>query len=335
MNRTVALVALVASVVLVAGCATTPPAASPSQPSPAQTAAQAVETGETAPAAVFGGECASVLTDEQLATVFGGEARSLTYELAYRPDGVLVQQFGGVRCLWRGGDENAAFDYYLDAAALPASALDGASISSKPCEVLAGFEVRCEVAVEAHGVLFSTLLGLPEETTLDDADGFAAQLAEAFESNASTQDDYLAPIQAGDAWPLDFSCADLAIDVPELLGNDNLDLTPDLFETHESPVERVLWGDRQALGCSWVDNSGQGSTVQVVALGGAAWAAEPFSADYPVDGVDSVTVSDEAGLRTFNVVDGPNWLQLSASSVNDEQVAALIHALVDALDGAN
>ena len=336
MNRPVSLAALAAAVLVATGCAATPPAASPPQSSPSaapNVAPQVPETGESAPAAVFDGDCAKVLTNEQLETIFGAQAVALPYELTSRPDGVLVQQLGGVRCLWRGGDENAAFDYYLDSAALPASALGSETIASEPCSLIAGVEVRCEIAVDANGVLLSTLLGLPEDTKISAAESFAAQLAETFEANSATQTGYLAPIQADTAWPLDFSCDDLGVDVPELLGVDSLEPTPELFETYETPVERVLWGDRQALGCSWVGRGGNsGFVVQIVALGGAAWAADQDRPVYPVDGVDSVYLSESGSTRIFDAVDGPNWVQVSTSGISATKTTTLTAAVVAALD---
>jgi hypothetical protein len=338
MNRSVPFAALTAALLLVAGCSAPVPVENPSTPSSSPSSSsvgepQEPETGEAAPAPVFDGECAQVLTDEQLATIFDVDAETDPYRLTSRPDNFLVQQLGGLRCLWSGGEDDEPFIFYLDGAALAASALGSRAVSPQSCELLDGFEVRCEIVAEANGLLLSTILGLPESTDLSEADDLAAQVATAFESNAAASAAYRAPVQSPDAWPLDFSCDDLDLDVSAIFGRSGFELVDDLFETHETPVERVLWGDRQALGCSWVVREGSNDfMVQIVALGGAAWAADDSGALYPVDGVDAVYTSESGSTRLFDAVGGPNWVQVSTSGVSAEKTGSFVAAAVAALN---
>ena len=119
-----ALVVPVLVAVAFSGCTTETTDSSVKEPSgaglptPTPTATQARETGLVAPARVFGGDCANLVTDAEVRQLLGVSDVAL-YAWDFAPE-MTAELYGGVHCQWNSVPVGLAG---LDIAALPADAV--------------------------------------------------------------------------------------------------------------------------------------------------------------------------------------------------------------------
>lgn len=337
MNRTAfAAVALFATLAL-AGCApSVSEVAAPEVPVVTPAPTQAPENGEAAPAQVFGGDCDQVLTDAQLVDIFGVTPVPTVpldpNAVVYRPDNALIRQLGGLDCRWSDDLELATYD--LRTSVVPATSIDAQDVALRGCPDDA-YEPTCEFAFTAHGLTFSGALSGPNEASAAEQKLLVTELTDAFAANATTQDDYLPPIQAASAWPLDFDCSSVEGLVKAGTNNPALVYDGYGYNAYPTPVERALWGSRDTLACMWASPTTRGSTeftyFTFSYLGGAAWAADRTGTPYEFEGVDGATTATD-DTRAINIVDGVNWMYVETSPGHDAEAKATILAIIAELD---
>jgi hypothetical protein len=325
--------AIVATLAL-AGCApSAEPVAEPEVPVVTPTPTRAPETGEAAPAAVFGGGCDAVFTEAQLVEVFavGGATVGEAGRGPGNPDESLIAQLGGVNCVWDASDVEGTFHYMLYGSVIPAVSVDASDVALNDCYV--GPEGYCEFATTSGGLTLSGMLYLKEGSDRAAFDSRIDAVTAAFADSATTQAGYLPPVQAATAWSLDFECSSVQSLVLGGIGSPDLPVLEGGYDAFPTPAERELWGSRDTLACGWLGkNTDPGvSYLSFSFLGGAAWAVDRSGTPYEIEGVDFASSSVD-GFQTIEVVDGVNWLQVYVTPGHDPEVKAMIVELLAVLN---
>ena len=350
--------------VLLAGCAPTPsaptaaptpPVAESQTPTPTPVAIQQPETGLVQPAQVFGGDCDSIFSINELTDILGSSAM---------PTGVpentgdasvfLTAQSGGLTCSWASSDyANGIVITVVPAALLP---LTTAEACAKDPYDSAG--VECAMEAESNetrlsGKVWFAKAGARNKTK-------TAKLVSIFDEKAAATEPVPLPIANADSWsnPVECSILEPLLDNPTMLGG-----TGDLqiyqgngSDVYFTPAEHVLYGfddkaDQVACAFTTADpnreltkaeiKAGKISEISFSLVGGAAWVEDELSGwdgakKISIDGIDSaylVTNGDESGTFECVVVfDGPNMLSASTAVGGAKKTFASIALVVEALN---
>jgi hypothetical protein len=305
---------------------------------PTPSATQARETGLEAPKQVFGGECASLFSDEELSEALGVPMAAQDRDLGRKLDPVqsTVEQIGGIQCWW---ESPAKSGIWLWAFVFPDAAIEYDE-AGYGC-VSTGFEGNdCELESVVAGVRISGILGdsygastasgLKKSTSRHTA--LLTLFAERVESVPAT----LAPIPAIGAWSVRPDCK-------AVVAAGDFTTVPGLGANAKGRttgfIGGYLPGFLQSLHCDgsvgcFID--GESVEVDFFAFGGQRWKgaasvekgkAKPLT----VDGLEAVYVSDNSdGTHTIDVLDGPNWLRFDVTYTKN--AGPLARALVAGRD---
>jgi len=303
----------------------------PASPSPT---AEAVQRPEQ----VFGGDCANVFTDDQLAS-FGDSPFAAddngTQATTYGNDDdftFIVEQVGGIDCSWTGNDG------WIRVALFPAAVAP--EIEDTTCgpgygEGTAGPNF-CGIQHETNGIRITGGISGTDAAT---AAAVSPKIVAAFEVAAASVS---APVNAAvpGAWtnPVDCPALDASIDASTLFGA-GVEYRPDTggSEGIYIPLKGYI-NDLMFVSCYWAAENGTSVTVQV--HGGGAWNAADIA---KLDTVTPVNVPniDAAYIETggpngplLHIFDGPNWLIMSTSPNESASLESAAVTLVDALNAA-
>jgi len=290
--------------------------------------AQLPETGETRPAAVFGGSCDAVLPPSELAGALGSKhsARELVPE-GFAAD-YAVAQIGGLRCAWEG-------DAYILATLWP----EAAAVESTPrgCGTqLADMDgdIHCDFDVTVNGTRIAGLAAFTGLTKNQSTATLADVLA-VFTASANAAEPVPLPIPAPESWSNPVSCSFLEplVSDPTILNgaaNPVVGGAPGRG-AYYSPIELELRGilsDPMQTECTIYAKKpltdkqrakGLFDYLGIEVVGGAAWAqndveALSYATETTIEGADRAFVVKESatsGYGTwFAVFDGPNYLSV-------------------------
>ncbi|PRY68919.1 hypothetical protein B0I08_103124 [Glaciihabitans tibetensis] len=358
-TRTLAL-----ALVVVVGCALTACASESSAPAqgdeptnrPTTSVAAAPDstpvTGK--PAQVFGGECASALSEETVGSLLG-VAASLEAEGPSRPLQQAVHGVGGLACAWSesGSAQGSA---WLRITVVPASiATESASESAPYCygadsgsasDSGPGIGVgACSFSSAEGDYLLSGVITMPQATTnadaLDALTGLREQFSVALSAVSPPDLADLARSETGVWGPL-AQCSDFAalVDFDGLLGVSDVDV---LDADGAAEIPDGMAAAQAAAGYQRCTASGPADTADAVAvtfdfLPGGSWAAGDVAAE--VGAVELAAETTGAVVETvdptptLHVFDGPNWLTITSNFPTRDplQLQPLAGALVNALN---
>ena len=353
LRRSAALSAGIAIAVLLAGCAApsvepTPSATAPAvPPTPTPTAPVDVPNpGGTPPEQVFNGDCLTVFSPEEVEIAATWPAMNPVGFVNSVPDMALVHQVGGLGCVWAPLD---GVEGFLQATVVPQEVLS-ARLAGDGTTCFLQFEKTyiCSVDVEANGYHLSANLTTANDSSYEKANAASAVLAEIFATHANALAAAVTIEQPDGAWPLDFSCADLAdsAKVGKALDNSDLKISDGGGDVQVTAAETDLWNGRPFLRCYWRDgapDADQIGEVTVAVLGGGGWsqlevAQLPGAEEVNIDGVElAIVVHDPEGtgaeeVGDLHIFDGVNWFVLSATGVAPESLYNAVPVLIDGLD---
>jgi len=350
LSRSVLVGALVASVVLLAGCAA--PAAEPTPtatapvvtPTPTPTVPVDVPNpGGTPPEQAFNGDCLTVFSPEDVEIAATWPAMNPTGFVNSVPDMALVHQYGGLGCVWTPVD---GVEGFLQATVVPQEVLSPGLEDGTTCFLQTEKTYICTIDVESNGYHLSANLTTANNSSSAKASSASAVLAEIFVSHASALEPATVIEQPEESWPLAFTCADLAkkAKVGKALDNENLVNADGGGNVQVTSAETDLWGGRPFLRCYWRDDSAdadQIGEVTVAVLGGGAWtqlevAQLPGAEEVSIDGVElAIVVHDPDGTglpgADLHIFDGVNWMVLSATDTEPEALYAAVPGLIKGL----
>jgi hypothetical protein len=333
-------VSSVVAVLTLTGCVGNLPSSTPtptaSVPGPIPT--QARETGLTKPAQVFGGDCAALFTNEELAEIFGAPItpRPVAAAFDYRP--FAIEEHGGIRCGWFSADR----DLSITVVALPEPSLG--YLSPRGCDEIVGeMQVKiCALETVAAGIRLSGMF-LPKQdsgtaTWLEEQSALLSLFSERAKQAAAVP----APIPALGAWayPIDCEAVVAAGDFSAVSGVGTAVIGTSTFGQeglYIPPAEVALWGgfDWPVCEINGATPDGTGVHVDFEAYGGARWMESAIKASTgatptAVEGLDSVIATPAVdGYTKIDVFDGPNWLTFTvkpgqdAGQIATQLVAAL------------
>jgi hypothetical protein len=310
-------------------------------PTPTPTPPQARETGLEAPQQVFGGECASLFSDEELSAALGAPMSvntNVERDLGHYPDPIqsTVEQIGGIQCSWSSPTKSGIWLWVF---VFPEGAIDYDK-KADAC-VATGFEGNdCQVESVSAGVRMSGILGdsngVSTAAGLKKSTSRHAALVALFDERVGSVPIAPAPIPALGAWNVRPDCK-------AVVAASDFTAVPGLGAKAKGEVTgfvggylpgflRSLHGDG-GTGC-FID--GESVDVDFTALGGERWKGkasveEGKAKPLQVDGLDAVYVRDNPnGTHTIDVLDGPNWLQFDVAFTKN--AGPLARALVAGLD---
>lgn len=308
------------AVAVLTGCAAQP--ALQSTP----TAAPPVLVDVPAPAQLFNGDCSAMFSDAALSEAFGQAVTNPGWPTSADPEALLVEQAGGIHCVWGGLDGSTV----LVVVAVPAAAVS--SPENTECVATEISPTSCAVDVTANGIRLSGIV--TADTAGADSPSRVATVEALFVTSAAA----VAPVALTplpDAWMNPTDCDYVASTVDWATALDVTEpLVPDYTmgtDAYASAVEIDLRGGRVPGWCMLYSPSG-GPGISFIALGGGAWARDAVLAQdgaevIDVDGFDLVVKSTVNG--TVDIFDGVNWIQTGTS---DEPPYAALRAIIDALN---
>lgn len=329
------LVILVASVTVLSGCQNLPSTEPESEPSfteqPTPAATQARETGLVAPAQVFGGDCDTLFTAEELSEILGMPISGGNGEYISRGGYTYVEQHGGLRCGWGHPDYEGTVLLLV----IPEDAVDYSPLTD--CGIGIEGSTGCALEAVRNGIRLSggVFRADNDQTALASAQ---AALLDLFEQRADAAAAVPLPLQPVGAWAWPVDCA-------SVIGAGDFSAVPGLGATVEvgagggstgayfTPAEIELAGNFPIPYC---DVRNGDVFVYFIALGGSRWAesavaALPGATTIAVEGIDSVVLSPYYDDMTrVDAFDGPNWVSFSVR--HSSNAGALAQALVAALD---
>jgi hypothetical protein len=299
---------------------------------------QPTATAVAQPEQVFGGDCANVFTDEQLASF--GDAPFTPYEetppIGYSLDidwNFAIEQVGGLSCTWSNTDGFLILGF-VPSAAVPT--IDDESCGPGFGEGTSG-DNFCGIEQAVNGI---RITGGVSGTDAAAARSIAPKVIAAFDT-AATSATVPAPASVAGSWPNPVDCValDSAIDSDALFG-DGAELNETIGgDTGTFRATRPLVHEITGLQCIWAIG-GQSATVHV--FGGGAW-NEAAIADLPdvtpvdIAGADAAYVEGdprEGNAGYLHVFDGPNWIVMAQSSGDLETLYPAAVTIVDALNNA-
>lgn len=340
------LIAVVAVVIVTAGCtAQSPkplPSPSVSTPPASPVVTQDRETGLERPEQVFDGDCAAVLVADDLAVLPGVQLTEDPYGPVARE--LVADQSGGLRCRWSTVDSGSV----LYVVALPDIVAPGTDYStcvdSTGADISEG-RIRCEFDVIANEHRLSGWL-FTAGTVISGNDLIAA-LSSSLMRNAASAAAPVVPIPANGAWknPVDCVALDASIDVAALLGWPSAELIEAGTDVRDAPVYYDLWNQSSDVSCGW--SGGEGRGFFLAGLGGGRW-VEPLIAGRPdvvatsVPGFDAAYVtttkySDFYSVHTLDLFDGVDWLGgIGSEDLSElEPYHPVLSAVASGLDALN
>ncbi|KRB38484.1 hypothetical protein [Microbacterium sp. Root180] len=306
-------IGLAALGLVLTGCATpapveTPAASSPAEPTP--TIEPVVIGPAEMPPVAFGGDCAKVLTTDDLFEVTG-------IEFALQ-DGVednpvtdnVVANVGGLECSWAGGDS----EVYLDT--IPQAGLDGTRFP----HVEDYFEECDRVApgcgwYQSGDALWTSVYFATPGVTREQADVWGEELGRRVaENHTATAAEPWTRDRSG-WWPV-FDCAQIAAAVNAQAGDALLVGEVDGFRGGPGP-EMAREASRETQ-CTLTSPEGA-EIVRMTTRAGVGDVSDSSTTMTPVDsGVPGISMSlggDEGGGTEWYVLsDGVNTVRLSASA---------------------
>jgi len=321
------VVALAASVVILAtGCtAAAPPA--PDGTSPAPTAEV---VAYERPAQVFGGECANVATAAEIGAILGSAPKdSGTYDRVGSPAVAYDSQFGGLTCTW----VTASQDSGIIATILPEGAVTLQKPECFPHGIEAGGTTSCTLEATDDGIVLSGLLwgSVSDAATLAATDALRALFAE----KATTDTAIPLPTLAEGSWAHPADCVDTleSTELPGLTGTSAEWIDLGYTDAYWSGAMRALWGS--SVQCGDLADDGTSATG-FEWLGGGRWAEDHIrdregATELEIEGVElAIQSPGAADLPRLDVFDGANWLTVTPFDADTHTAA--VQALVAELD---
>lgn len=303
-------------VISVAGCAS--PTAPTVTPIAEPSATHTPSSTEPSPAVpLFGGDCNNLITDEQVAAIFGPLVEAERTPPLRKPS---LDALGGMECLW-----GSAPGFGLTAA--PASVIDSTPPSALSCVGDGGF--YCTVEAVASGYWFTASAWVGDGSDLN-ADLAAAQAAlEIVFANAATAGPPAVRSTPAESWP-PFDCETLSAsaDVPGVLADADLQVREST--TDVSMREQVLRASLGATACSWMSSTSfAGFTVELIPGGG--WLVDEAAVidgarAVTVDGATAAWIARPGGFESAELLfatDGVNLLTMLSSQTTTSVEAYL------------
>ena len=306
------------TVLLIAGCAPTPPVepAGPTDPTPTATFAVPAP-----PQQVLDGNCD-----------FLDGWRVVEPDPRLSPINALIQQNGGVRCAWQLDDRS------IFAVLLPETAVV-IPVATDCGEAFDAAATSCAVDAVVNGIRISGH-ALGNDVALAQADRDA--IIAAFTATATDAAAVLAPAPEPDAWPAIPDCSSLAgsAALADATGLD-VEFTGESFafglasDTYVAPAERALQAERGSCGVFGIDGD-EKFGLEFTTLGGGRWMETAMreakgARVVEVDGLELViTVPSPTYGETVNVFDGVNWLQTDQQ--DDDRLYPALAAIVAELN---
>lgn len=339
--------AIIAAVVLLAGCTAAPPVASPTAaPTPRPTV---TPSAESTPQSRFDVDCDALVDEEAIASTFdvtgaltewrsplGGIATVFTT----RGDFAVIQA-GALRCEWGVAD---SADPSLVVQVLPASAdLSGLGDAILASPVAPGARESCGEREDLYGCALwvpvetlTVVIAVAGPVTTDglepfteDARTLASQVAAAVA--ASAVGPVWEPADAPLAAPA--SCSDLIEDGSRLAALGTLTGDASLSSIVD-PLAQRAFTDRGGLACAW---SGEQGMLEIIMLPGGGWAWNeytPRTTEYieftPRDALgDEAVTAVGSGEALVDVLAGGTWLSIRGDTDDVEQLVEVARAVLE------
>ena len=338
-----------------AGCAPATTAAQPTS-SPSESASVTPTPTPTpgvpaAPAQVFDGECANVLTDDQASNALDAGMASAQASAPASPASAAVATAGGLSCDWT---ENGAVSPATLRTVLLPEALrtdsTGATLNNTEPYCYASSDLSgpdptamrpaCSFTLTGSGFWLSGVVYTPAGSSEDDVRAAITSLDEAFTVNAAAAAAFTVPVPADGTWAGRVDCAELAASAPvaaalpgwTAAGSDGKSERPEGYLSAQSATG--------VTACLWIapaDYAGPLTPFSTHALPGGAWAQDGLAPGTPlaIAGVQQAVLVGSGAENVLELFDGPNWLEINSSSTDqpmDESYAPVAAALVEALN---
>ncbi len=307
----------VLAVAMLVGCA--------AQPTPTREPVELIDVAQ--PAQVFGGDCSAMFTDVALSEALGQAVSPLDWQQGVDPESLLVEQVGGIHCVWGALDTSPV----LAVVVVPASAVTVPE--ETVCVGTMISNTSCPVDVTANGTRLSGVV----TADFEGADSLArvAAVEALFTASANAVAPVVPTLIAG-AWANPIDCAGVAENVDWVALGGSADVVPDDTlgtDVYASAVERELRGGR-VLGWCYLYSPGISIAPAFWALGGGAWARDAVLAQdgatvVDVPGLDLVVETPVEGGTTIDIFDGVNWLR---SDLRGPETYPVLFAITDELD---
>ena len=333
--RSLRVVALGLSAVLLLGACASPeeteaptPTAAPTNAAPAE---QRRETGFTRPAAVFNGQCDALFTDAELASVMGeGLTLGSNHFSELWGGDAFFNQDGGFECTW-GGQESRVI-----ALVLPEAAVEYTPNASECAETHDSSYPSCAMESIVNGIRLSGLATLGQ----DPAAAAVARdaLLAIFAEKAAKQAPVPVPLPAIGSWMLPPDCVDIASrgDFSAVPGLGAATTDGGLLGAGKDVTQA-----EEAMAPKWFPKicsvQGESVLVEYVPVGGAGWreneiAARPDASPLTLRDVKSAYVvpydDDRSIVYAFS---GPNMLAFAVRyPQNAAGIATALFASLDA-----
>ncbi|MCR2793902.1 hypothetical protein NQ156_12580 [Microbacterium sp. zg.Y625] len=334
------LAPLVIGVAALSAC-TTPPQTPQTSPSPSDAGLSPAPTPEAVgPVAAFDGDCANVLTQQQVESILGvGATDQASWSEANAGasarrgiDLNAESTAGGLECTWMGG-EGAGLPEGMDGIsvyALPEAAVTGVDFSDPRCEPSYD-STLCRMSRVANGVWLMARAGWQLSAPP------VEQLDAALTAAAANLASFPAPVSAtrGSTWWELPSCDDIAshIGLSDLAG-------ANLYGGFEGgpspqPEDELLDDAGVARRCAWFTDSGSAdpagrsaSFALEIMPGGAGWwddvAAHPDATAVTIPGAEGAIVTGEEGTHIAVATDGVNVLRAVHGHPPDNDFALVV-----------
>lgn len=327
------------------GCAGT--VASPAEPSSTASpnpTPTSTPNGVSAPAQVFGGDCASVYSAAELSATVGIalEPRPRT---VFDPSGSAVAARGGLECLWSAQADREGAS--VSAVILNSTQVAGADADETYCyganTVDPAQAGACRISVTAGALWLSGVVYTPLGTTNTETRAAVASLTATFRSRAT-------PAAAPDVSPavtarwsrMDCGALSDSAQIAAAVQSPALVVSDADTSGGESPDGRyAAITAADVFACAWSqdDLPGQPSAFGIEVLPGGAWELDAIARlqgaeDMVVPGVERVIRLPGGAPQDVlvNAFDGVNWLQMTAKSADLDRLAPALPALITALN---
>lgn len=310
----------VAAVMLVAGCGAAESEPQETAPPVAATPSDTPTPSPTAPApepavVPFDGDCAQVLTEEQLVTILGEGAISQSpVEDAPSYFATAVQNAGGISCGWM----NSVTMATVTMTALPNSAFpEGAEHEPRTlvCEDNHGFQL-CSTSLNVEGIWLSVRGSDEAVVTAALAPIGAVLVGVNAQAAGATPGTWIPPI-----------CDDF---VPPLI--DAVGATPEFGFPSDATPSGIAWETMVDAGrvswCGFHNMGGPDKAVSIYVAPGIADLVTPTTAAVDVSGADQAWANNDTPFQTITVRVGPNILAVTGTSASTTQELAMIAASV-------
>lgn len=336
-------------VAVFSGCAnasSAPTTAGTPTPATTTTPTPAVEPALTAPAQVFGADCASVFTTAGVGAALGASMVTADPWPATDILGVAVRTGGGINCVW--AEASVPSGAFLSVVVLPAALMTSEDNAAPWCYAssMGGPMLpACNFDISRSGHWLSGVAYTAAGTAEDDVRNAIAKITDQFATSAAVAPRFNAAPRPADAWPA-VDCGTLSTSGPvsALLGG---------FRASEGngPAEVPGGFSRAAraagnTNCIWQrvgsTPAGASSSFTVQTLPSGAWvqaqiAELPGATEVAMPSADRAVSTTVDNRTTLNVFDGSNWLTIEVGHQSDQTVVKETYgpiavALVTALD---